>query len=58
MAQFRLAICYRDGEGVATNYVEVVTWFRKAAEQNLAEAQCGFTVTREAAAWRRMRWKG
>ncbi len=32
------------GQGVATNYVEAVKWFRKAAEQNYAQAQCNLGV--------------
>ena len=38
MAQFNLGVCYHDGEGVA-RMIEAVKWFRKAAEQNDAEAQ-------------------
>ena len=45
-----------DGEGVAKDQVEAVKWFRKAAEQNLAEAQydLGLCYEREKA-WRRIR---
>src|ERR1035438_8400587 len=38
-AQCRLGTCYRVGQGVETNYVEAVKWYRKAAEQNYAAAQ-------------------
>ena len=39
-AQFNLGVCYEEGSGVATNYVEAVRWFRKAADQGYAAAQC------------------
>ena len=35
----RLAVCYKNGEGVPKNEVEAVKWFRKAAEQGDADAQ-------------------
>jgi TPR repeat protein len=36
-----LGMCYANGwEGVAKDKVEAVKWFRKAAEQNYADAQC------------------
>jgi TPR repeat protein len=38
-AEFNLAGCYHDGQGVATNDVEAAKWWRKAAEQNFKEAQ-------------------
>jgi TPR repeat protein len=38
-AQFKLGNCYYKGDGVATNYVEAVKWYRKAAEQNYGKAQ-------------------
>ena len=43
----------RQGQGVATNYVEAVKWCRKAAEQNHAKAQynLGFCYAK-AKAWR------
>ncbi len=34
-----LGDCYADGKGVAQNEAEAVRWYRKAAEQNHAEAQ-------------------
>ena len=33
------AFCYAKGIGVAKDEVEAVKWYRKAAEQNYAEAQ-------------------
>jgi len=38
-AQYRLAFCYINGNGVAKNYVQAVDWFQKAAEQGHADAQ-------------------
>ena len=38
-SQFNLGSWYAKGEGVAKDYVEAVKWYRKAAEQNSAEAQ-------------------
>jgi TPR repeat protein len=38
-AQFSLAVCYRDGNGIPLNYKEAARWFRMAAEQGHAEAQ-------------------
>ena len=38
-SEYRLGLCYYNGEGVAKNYAEAVKWYRKAAEQNYAEAQ-------------------
>lgn len=41
-AEFELAMRYFRGErGVETNLVEAVNWYRKAAEQGMAEAQSG-----------------
>ena len=39
-AQFRYAEMLRDGRGVAKNVREAVTWTRKAADGDLAAAQC------------------
>ena len=39
-AQNNLGIFYRDGQGVPKDEVEAVNWFREAAEQNNASAQC------------------
>ena len=61
-AQFRLGAMYYYGEGVAQDKREAAKWFRKAAEQGLAEAQFGLGMVcyhgdgvaqdvREAAKW-------
>ena len=39
IAQLLLGCCYSKGQGVVKDEVEAVKWFRKAAEQNLREAQ-------------------
>ena len=39
VAQFNLGVCYADGEGVAKDQVQAVSWYRKAAEQGHAYAQ-------------------
>ena len=39
-AQFRLAECYEDGNGVTQDYKEAVKWYAKSAEQGDAMAQC------------------
>ena len=39
-----LGVCYADGRGVAKDEVEAVKWYRKAAEQNDAEAQFNLGV--------------
>ena len=38
-AQYEVGRRYQFGKGVATNAVEAIKWYRKAAEQGLAEAQ-------------------
>ena len=44
-AQFLLGEAYYVGKfGLATNHVEAVKWFRKAAEQKDAQAQCNLGV--------------
>ena len=44
-AQFELGGAFYSGKfGLATNYVEAVKWFRKAAEQNHAQAQFNLGV--------------
>src|SRR5437868_9531592 len=43
-SEFRLGLCYDNGQGVAKDYAEAVKWYRKAAEQNLAEAQSNLGV--------------
>ena len=39
IAQYRLGSCYSNGDGVETNKVEAVRWYRMAAEQGHAGAQ-------------------
>ena len=39
MAQVNLGRCYEHGEGVTKDEVEAVKWYRKAAEQNDAQAE-------------------
>jgi len=39
-SQVELGLRYEKAEGVAKDPVEAVKWFRKAAEQNYAKAQC------------------
>ena len=38
-AQFKLAVCYYEGDGIKQDKAEAVKWYRKAAEQGDAEAQ-------------------
>ena len=38
-AQYRLGICYGNGEDVPQNYAQAAAWYRKAAEQGHADAQ-------------------
>ena len=38
-AQYRLGVYYYRSEEVIENQIETVKWFRKAAEQELTEAQ-------------------
>jgi hypothetical protein len=38
-AQFALGTMYRDGQGVAQDYAEMLRWWRKAAELGLIDAQ-------------------
>ena len=38
-AQYRLAVMYKNGEGVPQNYPEAEKWYRKAADQGYAPAQ-------------------
>ena len=38
-AQFRLALCYEEGQGLSQDYGQAIYWWRKAAEQGDAEAQ-------------------
>jgi TPR repeat protein len=39
VAQFKLGVCYADGEGVKKDEAEAVKWYRKAADRGNAEAQ-------------------
>ena len=39
-AQCDLGGCYYDGYGVEKDLSEAVKWYRKAADQGLADAQC------------------
>lgn len=43
-AQYNLAQCYYNGDGVTQNYKEAVKWYRKSANQGYAAAQCGLGV--------------
>ena len=38
-SEYRLGLCYYNGDGVAKDFSEAVKWYRKAAEQNVAQAQ-------------------
>ena len=38
-AQYKLGVCYANGQGVAKDMAQAVTWYRKAAEQGFALAQ-------------------
>ena len=38
-AQFALGTMYRDGQGVARDYVEALKWLHSAADQGLLDAQ-------------------
>ena len=38
--QFKLGVCYKNGQGVPQDYKLAVEWYQKAAEQNHASAQC------------------
>lgn len=37
-SQYKLGVCYKDGDGVEKDYHEAVKWFTKAAESNHAKA--------------------
>ena len=50
-SQVELGRRYDDGEGVAKDQVEAAKWFRKAAEQNYAQAQYNLGVCYDT--WRR-----
>jgi len=38
LAQYNLGVMYYNGQGVPKDYAEAAKWYRKAAEQGLAEA--------------------
>ena len=38
-AQFNLALLYENGQGLKYNAAEALLWYRKAADQGMAEAQ-------------------
>ncbi|MCL2103403.1 MAG: hypothetical protein FWH25_05140 [Syntrophorhabdaceae bacterium] len=40
MAKLNLGVMYVTGQGAARNYTEAVKWYRLAAEQGDAMAQC------------------
>ena len=42
--QFLLGVAYANGVGVAKDEAEAVKWYRKAAEQNHAQAQYNLGV--------------
>ena len=44
VAQYNLGNCYADGEGVAKDQVQAVSWYRKAAKQGNANAQFNLGV--------------
>jgi TPR repeat protein len=44
-SEFQLGLCYVNGEGVPRDFVNAVKWFRKAAEQNYAQAQYNLGVS-------------
>ena len=39
-AQYNLGCCYRDGHGVPQDHAAKLKWWRNAAEQGYAKAQC------------------
>ena len=46
-AQFEVARCYQNGIGVEKNAENAVVWYKKAAEQGNAEAQCALLGIRK-----------
>ena len=46
-AQFRLGVCYKNGEGVAQDDAKAAEWYTKAAEQGHTEAQYELAVCYE-----------
>ena len=47
VAQYNLGLCYHNGDGVAKDLVQAVSWWRKAAEQGDALAQFNLGVVYE-----------
>jgi len=43
-AQFNLGVCYADGDGVAKDAEQAVSWYRRAAEAGHAGAQFNLGV--------------
>ena len=43
-AQFRLALCYEEGQGVSQDYAQAVYWYRQAAERGDAWAQFNLAI--------------
>ena len=43
-AQYHLALCYYNGQGVTQDYSEAVKWYRKAAEQGDARSQYNLAI--------------
>ena len=39
-----LGVCYYNGDGVKKDFVEAVKWYRLAADQGYADAQCNLGV--------------
>ena len=43
-AQFKLGVCYENGDGVSKNPMEAARWYQAAAEQGVEAAQCSLGV--------------
>ena len=48
VAQYNLGVKYHEGQGVPQDYAEALKWYRKAAEQGLANAQYNIGILFEA----------
>ena len=57
-AQVQLGNRYREGNGVSMDLVEAVSWYRKAADQGDAKAQCsiGFNYYTEGESVEAVKW--
>jgi len=44
-AQFNLGVCYSDGDGVAKDAEQAVSWYRRAAEAGDADAQFNLGIS-------------